>query len=106
MPDWESYSQLYCKHVHVGSWFDLEMKRFIERIRPRSPMPEAAAEGSSAPTCSVGSDTMLASILTVLDVAEKAVEGLPIYGPKAVISSIRTVLQSVKVRVADCLHFG
>ena len=69
-------------------------------------MPSAAAEGSSAPTCSVESGTVLASILTVLDVAEKAVEGLPIYGPKAVISSIRTVLQSVKVRVVDCLQFG
>ena len=41
-----------------------------------------------------------------LDVAEKAVDGLPIYGPKAVISSIRAVLQSVKVRVMDGLSDG
>ncbi len=95
-----------CKHKHVGSWFDLEMKRLIEHIRPRSPMPSAAAEDSSASTCSVESGTVLASILMVLDVAEKAVDKLPIYGPKAVISSIRTILQSVKVRVISCLHFG
>src|SRR5258708_37505824 len=105
VPNWESCSQLYCKHEHVGFWFDLEMKRLIGRIRPRSPMPSAAAEGSSAPTCSVGSGTVLASILTVLDIAETAVEGLPIYGPKTVISSIRTVLKSVKVRAVNCLHF-
>ena len=82
------------------------MKGLIGRIRPRSPMPSAAAEGTNAPTCSAESGTVLASILTVLDVAETAVEGLPIYGPKAVISSIRTVLKSVKVRVINYLHFG
>ncbi len=82
------------------------MKRLIGRVRPRSPVPSAAPEGSSAPTCSVESGTVLASILTVLNIAEKAVEGLPIYGPKAVISSIRTVVQSVNVRVISCLHFG
>ena len=53
-------------------------------------------------TGSVGSDT-LPSIIKVLDVAEKAVYGLPIYGPRAIISSIRAVLQSVKVRVMDWL---
>ena len=83
------------------------MKQLTELIRPRSPMPSVAAEGSSgAPKCSVESGTVLASILMVLDVAETTVEGLPIYGPKAVISCIRTVLQSVKVRVINCLHFG
>ena len=84
------------------------MKQPTELIRPRSPMPSVAVEGSGggAPKCSVESGTVLASILVVLDVAETTVEGLPIYWPKAVISSIRTVLQSVKVRVINCLHFG
>jgi len=75
-------------------------------ICPCSLMPPVAEEGSSTPTCSVESDTMLASTLSVLDVAEKAVEELPIYGLKVVISTIRTVLQSVKVRVINCQHFG
>ena len=74
------------------------MRRFKEHFRPRSPVPPAVAEGSSSRTGSAKSDA-LASIIKVLDVAEKAVDGLPIYGPKAVISSIRAVLQSVKVRV-------
>ncbi len=83
------------------------MGQLMGRIYPHSLVPSVAAEGPSAPTVySVESGTQLDSILTVLDVAEKAVEGLPIYGPKAVISSIRTVLQSVKVRVINCLHFG
>ena len=60
-------------------------------------MPSVAAEGFSVPTCSVESGTVLTSILTVLDIAEKAVKGLLIYGLKAVISSIHTVLQSMKV---------
>ena len=77
------------------------MRRLREHFRPRSPMPQApVAGGSSSQTGSTGSDT-LASIIKVLDVAEKAIDGLPIYGPKAVISSIRAVLQSVKVRVMD-----
>ena len=63
-------------------------------------MPPAVAEGSSSQTGSAKSDA-LASIIKVLDVAEKAVDGLPIYGPKAVISSIRAILKSVKVRVMD-----
>ena len=52
-------------------------------------------EGSGAP--SHNSDT-LASIIKVLEVAEKALDGLPIKAPKAMISTILSVLQSVKVR--------
>ena len=76
------------------------MRRLKEHFRPRSPVPPAVSGGSSSQTGSAKSDT-LASIIKALDVAEKAVDGLPIYGPKAVISSIRAVLQSVKVRVMD-----
>ena len=79
------------------------MRQLKERFRSHSPVPPAAAEGSNAPTHSTKSDT-LASIIKVLDVAEKAVDGLHIYGPKAVISSIRTVLQSVKVRFSFFIH--
>ena len=67
------------------------------RIRSDFPVPPAAAEGSNAPTRSAESDT-LASIIKVLEVAENAADGLPIKGPKPVISRIRMVLQSVKVR--------
>ena len=76
------------------------MRRLKERFRSRSPVPPTVAEGSSSQTGSAVSDT-LASIIKILDVAEKAVDGLPIYGPKAVISSIHVVLQSVKVRIMD-----
>ncbi len=37
---------------------------------------------------------------------QQAVDGLPICGPKAVISTIRAVLESVKVRVVDYPRFG
>ena len=76
------------------------MGQLKDHFPPRSPVPPAVAGGSSSQTGSAKSDT-LASIIEVLDVAEKAVDGLPIYGSKAVISSIRAVLQSVKVRVMD-----
>ena len=76
------------------------MRRLKEHFRSRSPVSPAVAGGSGSQTGSAKSDT-LASIIKVLEVAEKAVDGLPIYGPKAVISSILAVLQSVKVRVMD-----
>ena len=73
------------------------MRQLKEYIRPHSPVPPGAAEGSNAPSHSAESDT-LAAIIKVLEVAESAADGLPIQAPKVVISSIRMVLQSVKVR--------
>jgi len=49
---------------------------------------------------------VLASVIKGLDVAEKAVDGLPIPGLKPVISTIHTVLQSVEVKIIDYLHLG
>ena len=70
-----------------------------------------SSEGSGSPSHSIQSD-ILASITKVLDVTEKAVDGLPIYRPKAVMPSIRSMLQSVGVKDKDityvlyecCLH--
>ena len=77
-----------------------------QRFRLDSPIPPVAAERSNAPSRSSESD-MLDSIINVLDIAEKAVDGLPIYEPRAVISSIRTVLQSaMKVRLVFCSCSG
>ena len=70
------------------------MKQLKAAFRSRSPRPPTPSQSSGAP--SHYSDA-LASIIKVLEVAENAVDGLPIKAPKAVISSIRTVLQSVKV---------
>ena len=70
------------------------------RFRSESPVPPVAAGGSNAPTHSGSAESdRLASIIKILDIAGKAADGLPIYGATAVISSIRTVLQSVKVRL-------
>src|SRR5258707_14676470 len=79
------------------------MGRFRDSFRSRSPVPPvSAAESSRTPT---HSDT-LAAVNRVLDVAEKAVDGLPIPGLKQVISTIHAVLQSVEVKVIDSLCLG
>ncbi len=39
------------------------------------------------------------SVIEALDVAEKVIDGLPIPGLNPVISTIRTILQSGKVRI-------
>ena len=70
------------------------MEKLKAPFRSRSPRPSTPSQGSGAP--SHISDT-LASIIAVLKVAENAVDGIPIKAPKAVISSIRSVLESVKV---------
>ena|SRR5258705_9741726 len=74
---------------------DLEMRRLKGAFHRRSPVPPVPeAESSRTSTYS----DALASAIKVLDVAEKTVDGLPIQGLKPVISTIRTVLQSVEVR--------
>ena len=70
------------------------MKQLKAAFRSRSPRPPTPSQSSGAP--SHDSDA-LASIIAVLKVAENSLDGLPINTPKAVISSIRSVLQSVKV---------
>ncbi len=80
------------------------MGRFRDHLRPRSRVPPApAAEGTRTST----SSDALASVIKGLDVVEKVVDGLPIPGlVKPVISTIRTVLQSVEVKIIDYLHHG
>ncbi len=80
----------------------LEMRRIKETFHGRrSPVPPlSVAEGSRTST----SSNSLASVIKGLDVAEKAVVGLPIVKP--VISTIRTVLQSVEVKIIHYLHLG
>jgi len=82
------------------------MRRIKETLRRPSPVPLAplpVAEGSRTST----SSDALTSVIKGLDVAEKAVDGLPILGlVKLVISTIRTVLQSVEVKIIDYLHLG
>ncbi len=79
------------------------MGRFGDRFHSRSPVPPvSAAEGSRTPTHS----DALAAVNKVLDVAEKAVDGLPIPGLKQVVSTIHAVLQSVEVKVIDSLCLG
>ena len=79
------------------------MRRIKEifRRRPRGP-PPPVAEGSRT-----SASNALASVIKGLDVAEKAVDGLPILGlVKPVISTIRTVLQSVEVKIIGYLYLG
>src|SRR5258708_15953826 len=76
--------------------FDLEMRRLKETFRRRSPVPPVPAEGFRSST----SSDALASVIKGLDVTETAVGGLPILGlVKPAISTIRTVLQSVVVKI-------
>ena len=70
------------------------MEQLKSALRSRSPRPPTPSQSSGAP--SHGSDA-LASIIKALEVAESIIDGLPISAPKAMISSIRSVLQSVKV---------
>ena len=77
------------------------MGRFEDRFRSRSPVPPVSVAESS-PTHS----DALGAVNKVLDVAEKAVDGLPIPGLKQVISTIHAVLQSVEVKVVDYLCLG
>ncbi len=89
----------------IGSdfWFDLEMGRVRDHLRPRSRLPPAPAKGSRTST----SLDALASVIKGLNVAENVVDGLPIPGlVKPVVSTIRTVLQSVEVKIIDYLHLG
>ena len=78
------------------------MRRLKEPFGRRSPVPPVPKAESSHSTYS----DPLASVIKVLDVAEKALDGLPIPGLKQVISTIHTVLQSVEVKVIDYLRLG
>ena len=73
------------------------MQRLRDRLRSRSPGPRPSAAESSR-----HSDA-LAAVNKVLDIAEKAVDGLPIPRLKQVISTIHAILQSVEVKVIDYL---
>ena len=81
------------------------MDRLKELFRSQSPVPPGAAEGSNAPSNSAQSNTF-ALIFKALEFAEKVADGLPIQAPKAVISCIRIVVQSVKVRSIYYTSFG
>ena len=76
------------------------MQRLRDRLRSRSPGPRPSAKESSR-----HSDA-LAAVNKVLDIAEKAVDGLLIHGLRQVISTIHAILQSVEVIVIDYLHLG
>src|SRR5258707_11800119 len=76
------------------------MPRLRDRLRPRLPGSRPSATESSR-----HSDA-LAAFNKVLDVAEKAVDGLPTPGLKQVISTIHAVLQSVEAKVIDSLCLG
>ena len=79
------------------------MRRFRDRFRSHWPLPpDPAAENSHTPTPS----DALAAVNEVLGIAENAVNGLPIPGLKQVVSIIRTVLQSMEVKVIDYLRLG
>ena len=73
------------------------MQRLRDRLRSRSPGPRPSAKESSR-----HSDA-LAAVNKVLDIAEKAVDGLPIHGLKQVIFTIHAILQTVEVKVTDYL---
>ncbi|SRR5260221_7966208 len=93
-------------HLNRSSdfWFDLEMDWLRPHLRPRSPVPvppAPAAEGSRTSTSDV-----LASVIEWVDVVEKIVDVLPMPGLKQKISPIRTVLQSVEVKVIHYLRLG
>jgi len=65
--------------------------------------PLLVAEGS----CTSTSSDALTLVIKGLNVAEKAVDGLPILRlVKPVISTIHTILQLVEVRIIDYLHLG
>ena len=49
---------------------------------------------------------MLVSVIKVLDIVEKAIDGLKIPGLKPVISMIHTILQLVEVKVIGYLCLG
>ena len=79
------------------------MKRIRDHFRPRSPAPSVPVAECSR--TSTNSDALY-SVKKVLEVAEKAVDGLPIPGLKQAISIISTVLQSVEVRLVGYLRLG
>ena len=79
------------------------MKRLF-KARPSSSAVPSVLEGES-PRTPTHPDA-LAAVNKVLDVAEKAVDGLPIPGLKQVISTIHAILQSVEVKVIDYLCLG
>ncbi len=70
------------------------MRRLKEPFRRRSPVPPVPKAESSHSTYS----DPLASVIKVLDVAEKALDGLLIPRLKQEISTVHTVLQSVEAR--------
>ncbi len=76
------------------------MQRLRDRLHSRSPGPRPLATESSH-----HSDA-LAAVNKVLDIAEKAVDGLPIHGLKQVIFTIHAILQTVEVKVTDYLCLG
>ena len=76
------------------------MRRLKGPFRRRPPAP--AVESSRTST----DFDALASVIKVLDVAKQAVDGLPIPGLKAVISTIHAVLLSVEARIIDYLRLG
>ena len=80
-----------------------KIKRLF-KSRPSSLAVPSVPEGESSRT-PTHSDA-LPAVNKVLDVAEKAVDGLPIPGLKQVISTIHAILQSVEVKVIDYLCLG
>ncbi len=81
--------------------FGVEMQRPLLRSPAVPPVP--AAESS----CTSPHSDALDSAIERLDVMEKAVDGLPIPRLlKPVISTIRTVLQSLEVKITDYLLPG
>ena len=80
-----------------------KIKRLF-KSRPSSPAVPSVPEGESSrtPTHSYA----LPAANKILDVAEKAVDGLPVPGLKQVISTIHAILQSVEVKVIDYLCLG
>jgi hypothetical protein len=46
----------------------------------------------------------LSSIRTVLDIAEKVLDGCPIWGPKAAVAATSQALKSVQVRFLSFSH--
>src|SRR5258707_5793546 len=79
------------------------VKRLL-KPRPSSPAVSSVPEGESSRT-PTHSDALPAAN-KILDVAEKAVDGLPIPGLKQVISTIHAILQLVEVKVIDYLCLG
>ena len=60
--------------------------------------PASFAVSLSAPKkSSFPWEEVVSSVRSVLNVTEKALDGLPIYGPKAAVASVAEVLKSVEV---------